>query len=498
MALGFAIATAGPGEKRRAILARLVILGLTLGTLSATNAWDVPVYAALGIASIWLATSHIEPLARRLVSFLVGALGLGLAAYALFLPFHRHFVALFGSLAPVHDPTSLSDWLVHVGGLAAIVAAGLIAFQLPARLPAGLDWVRAGSLLASLVVVWFLAVVAKMIAGVPILPAGLIGSFVIAAFGIAAAWASSIRHGVPPGEAWVDRLPVLFGAILAIMAIIQGRYVLAIAVCGLTLAATGFLCGSTPARRFLALLSAAAFGVMAGVEVVVVADDLLGGPAYRMNTVFKFYNQVWILLALAAAVLVATGTAGRPFEFDGSRIRRGWWSLAVSLASVVAAASLLYPVFAVSPRLHQRFTPELSSGSLNALDWMNTATLPSQDFPAGFLTFKDDRAIIDWFNTEVPGTPMIAEATIGPYRCDGSRISIATGLPSILGWERHESQQRYLSSLEGRAADVDLLYRSLSAEEKLDIIRKYGVEYIVVGDLERSYPTSNNECTATN
>ena len=38
-------------------VARLIALALLLGTLSTTNAWDVPVYAALGIVSIFMTTS---------------------------------------------------------------------------------------------------------------------------------------------------------------------------------------------------------------------------------------------------------------------------------------------------------------------------------------------------------------------------------------------------------------------------------------------------------
>lgn len=483
---------------RRDSADRVVMLALTLGSLSATNAWDVPVYAALGIASLWLGTAGIDRFGRRITVFTCAALALGALSYTLFLPFHRHFVALFGSLAAVREPTVLTDWLVHVGGLAAIVGAGLLALQLPRRVPARLDWLRAGPLLAAVATVWFIAVIGRMIAGMPILPAALLGTLLVGIFAVGGGWATSIRAGVPRGEAWIDRLPSILGGLLVLLAIVQGRFVLALALAGLTLAANGFLFGSTSTRRFVALLAAAAFGVMAGVELVVVADDLLGGPAYRMNTVFKFYNQIWVLLAISAAALIAVFPRAQIFTFDSGRIRRGWWALAASLAVVVVSASLLYPVFAVSPRLHQRFGPDLGSGSLNGLAWMDTAALASANFPDGVITFRDDRAIIDWFNSEVPGTPIIAEATIGPYRCNGSRISIGAGVPAILGWERHESQQRYLASLEGRAADVDLLYRSESPDEKRAIIDRYGVEYIVVGDLERAYPSANNECSATN
>jgi YYY domain-containing protein len=498
IALSFALATSQPDRDRLPTLSRLALLSLALGTLSATNAWDVPVYGALAVASVWLATRHMEPLKRRMTWFAGGAVSLAAGSYLLFLPFHRSFVALFGSLAPVRDPTPVSQWVLHIGGLAAVVAAGLIAMQLPRRRLPQFRWLRAGTFVAVLLVAWFVAAVLAMILGHPVALLGLAATILVAAFSLAAAWVSAERPGVPEAERWVERLPVVFGGALVVIALLQGRTVLALVLCGLALAATGFLCGQSTPRRFVSLLAAAAFGVMAGVEIVVVADDLLGGPAYRMNTVFKFYNQVWILLAVAAAVLFAMAVASRPFRLAEERIARSWWSLAASLAVVVTVASLLYPIFAISPRLHQRFVPELGRGSLNGLGWMDEAWLPSLAYPDGRLTFADDRAIIDWFNADVAGTPVIAEATIGPYRCNGSRISIATGLPTILGWERHQSQQRYLSSLDGRAADVDRLYRSEDPQEKLEILRRYGVEYVVVGDLERAYPIASNECEATN
>jgi len=112
-------------------------------------------------------------------------------------------------------------------------------------------------------------------------------------------------------------------------------------------------------------------------------------------------------------------------------------------------------------------------------------------------TFDGDAAAIDWFFANVEGTPVIAEASIGPYRCNGSRISSATGLPTIIGWERHEQQQRYPDTLPARVSDVRTLYTSTDLDEKASILRRYNVEYVVVADLERIYPLANNECTPT-
>src|SRR5439155_19697732 len=58
-------------------------------------------------------------------------------------------------------------------------------------------------------------------------------------------------------------------------------------------------------QRFIGALVAAASLVAGGVEVVFLADDLVTIDWYRMNTVFKFYNQVWVLFALAGAASIA-------------------------------------------------------------------------------------------------------------------------------------------------------------------------------------------------
>jgi uncharacterized membrane protein len=241
------------------------------------------------------------------------------------------------------------------------------------------------------------------------------------------------------------------------------------------------------------------------VEVIVVADDLIGTPAYRMNTVFKFYNQVWILLALAGSALVAlmireaarafAATPSTPLELPG---RRAWSRYGLAASALVLLASLAYPAMATGPRLAQRFTPGTRSGTLDALTWMESGTVPVLgNAEYSEIAYAGDAAAIDWFLANVSGTPVIAEAAIGPYRCHGSRISAATGLPTIIGWERHQQQQRYPETLPPRVDDVRTLYTSTDAAEKTSILRRYNVEYVVVGDLERLYPIANNECTPT-
>jgi uncharacterized membrane protein len=113
-----------------------------------------------------------------------------------------------------------------------------------------------------------------------------------------------------------------------------------------------------------------------------------------------------------------------------------------------------------------------------------------------WIGYADDLAAINWFNDNVGGTPVIAEASFGPYRCNGSRYSIATGLPAVIGWARHEMQQRYLDGLGQREADLRQLYASTDVGTKQAIIAKYDIGYIIVGATERHYP-ADNSCTPT-
>ncbi len=316
---------------------------------------------------------------------------------------------------------------------------------------------------------------------------------------------------------------MLVGAV-ALVAVTNDWTVFALMASVVTLAGVIWITDSEQSARFVAVLCAGAAAIVAGTEVIFLVDNLEGGPAYRMNTVFKFYNQVWVLLALAGGTLltwlVATWVVNPDRDpgdaklgiVDGSgqipepkvpsqtadssdsrdSAFMGWIQTGTIVCAVVVALSLFYPVLATGPRLDQRFADHLGSGTLNAYDWMDYGTI--QLAPDGtLLSFADDRAAIDWFNEEVPGTSVIAEASIGAYRCNGSRISIGTGLPTIIGWLNHETQQRYTEGLSDRQDDVAELYRTSDVGVKQELLSRYGVEYVVVGQLERLGVSSGSQ-----
>lgn len=481
---------------------RLGVLALLLGSLSATNAWDVPVYAALAAASVFMATAGIANWKRRAALFGAAAIALGLAAWLMFLPFHRHFVALFGSVALVRDPTDLLQFLSHFGALVAVCAIGLLVLLVGPRSP--------GSLAAGPVIAVGGGAAGALMLGSGSASLAMLGTFVLVAAlagpPLAASFAAAARRGQPRNRhAWVIPALVIAAGVVALASVIVGRSVFGLAFALGASAAIGWLVLERRADRYVCLLLAAGFFTTAGVEVLVVADDLIGSPWYRMNTVFKFYNQVWVLLALSAASLVALMVreswrrpAPTAIAIPTLSVQASWARAGLALASVAALASLAYPALATGPRLALQFTPGTPSGSLDALAWMEDGVVPVTGHPEfAEIGYAGDKAAIDWLLSNVEGTPVIAEASIGPYRCNGSRISAATGLPTIIGWERHQQQQRYPDTLPARVADVRTLYTSADVEEKEAILRRYNVEYVVVGELERLYPVANNECTPT-
>ena len=124
-------------------------------------------------------------------------------------------------------------------------------------------------------------------------------------------------------------------------------------------------CGA-PVALFVSLLAGTAFALVIGLDVFRVEGDI-----ERMNSVFKFYLQVWVLLALAAAfllwrLLVSSMFKGKkPWEF------RYIW--AGGLAILLMSASI-YPVLGAQDRLRDRFNGNAMSLTLDGLEYIKGTT----------------------------------------------------------------------------------------------------------------------------
>jgi uncharacterized membrane protein len=105
------------------------------------------------------------------------------------------------------------------------------------------------------------------------------------------------------------------------------------------------------------------------------------------------------------------------------------------------------------------------------------------------LRLEEDYAAIRWLQENVQGSPVIVEAQVVEYRW-GSRISINTGLPTVLGWNWHQRQQREFvpgNDIWARAEDITAFYSGGERDEIVAFLQKYDVRYIILGELERAY-----------
>ncbi len=104
------------------------------------------------------------------------------------------------------------------------------------------------------------------------------------------------------------------------------------------------------------------------------------------------------------------------------------------------------------------------------------------------IELRYERQAFDWIQANIAGRPTILEATVDIYRW-GSRVSINTGLPTVLGWDWHEKQQRwpYRHTVDTRRRDVELAYTTVNEAELLEVLDRYAVDLIYVGELERAY-----------
>jgi YYY domain-containing protein len=217
---------------------------------------------------------------------------------------------------------------------------------------------------------------------------------------------------------------------------------------------------------FVLLLIATAVLLTLGPEFVYLRDNF----GFRLNTIFKFYYQAWVMFGVAA--LFAIGYLWQ--QWQGSR--RFIPALATAGYVFAFIIAILFPIFAVNSRAAEfrglATAEDRQPATLNGLAQVNRFN-------------PDEYAAIMWLRENVTGAPVITEAVGGQYSNYG-RISANTGLPTILGWAGHEYQWRG-STPEPAAREpaVNSIYSQTNLNNVADLLNQYNVQYIYVGGLER-------------
>jgi YYY domain-containing protein len=207
---------------------------------------------------------------------------------------------------------------------------------------------------------------------------------------------------------------------------------------------------------------------------------LAGGPAsflqrWGESLGTNFFSPLILVLALlGVCFLVWEGqrNLGRKMVFVS-------WN---SLVALLLLMCLIYPVAATVRKCHgflgsirQKWVGYAESPTLNGLEYID------RDNPA-------DAAAIRFLNDHVPGQPCLVEFVGEGYNSWGSRFSIFTGIPALMGWDGHVKEwvgARLGQDIEARFSATERIFRTLDPVEAKKYLDAYGVRLVMVGTVER-------------
>ncbi len=534
LALGMAAAILGGRKDERASpmlsLGRVLLLGLAIGAMACINTWDVPTYAVVILIALvlreyrafgsrarsWRGWMLSYGAIKRIIAQMVG---IAASAYLFYLPFYINFQTFVGGVGAVKQPDKLADYTT-LFGIWLFIAASFFFVEL-------YQW-AAGRLTARLAEE----------------PSQEVGP---GARGEAKS--ADARRSQAPAAAGAAYSALFWSLLLAYGIVIVFLYVFmnklmevlyALLILGLAL----FIIhgrGQRPAKQFTYLLLLSALGISILVETIYIRDFLDNSDYERMNTVFKFFEQVWVFYSLGSALAIfelvrafwqarvrvqeemrlglsaalagraggsawggASASNGPALDQDESDQNAwdGWparalrslflvrgralfpgvarWLWSGFLVFLVLACSI-FLVDGTQARIADHTVWAEVQQPVNSPDY-----LPTLDGMAYmYAWYPGDYEAIQWLNNTVSGSPVILEETCGPYQWY-SRVSIYTGLPTVLGWDAHESQQRYPSDVAARVPDVQTIYATTDANQALELLHKYHVRYLYLGQLERN------------
>lgn len=277
-----------------------------------------------------------------------------------------------------------------------------------------------------------------------------------------------------------------------------------------------------PAFLLSAMLLATSFILLFG-ELRYVGD--------RMNTIFKFYAPLWWFFgALTASLFIEILNHRSKIAYLLPRqglVITAWgllcfipyisyWLILGSLLPLFILLTLSFSLGAVwlfyltksvctghscQPRWSLWDCPAIGVSTVaislctlgSLLNFFSLTTIERAPQPLASLdgtaylseSFNPDWDICRWLNLHYKGTEAILEATGDSYQ-DFSRISMNTGLPTVLGWEHHTYQRGTpRSDILMRRRAIKDIYSTTSAEVAAELLKKYKVRFVVIGTVEK-------------
>lgn len=430
----------------------LLVVGICLGGLYTINSWDLPSYLLIFLAALLLRWAREPGTGWGAIDwrgFAMQAIPIVIAAGVLFLPFHLTFRSLVGGKDPLIDLPLISSLTRTIG-----------------------------------IVYWSKTALHTFLI--------IFGLFLVPII----AWALQ-QLQAPRGwpAAWIVIVITL------ILGTIAGFPLLALA----PMAVYSFLAALQASRTGR---SAEAFGLIAfaitsliafGTEIIYIRDVFEN----RMNTIFKFYYQLWLIWgALASYALWALwqhtqapqpATGDTPIDDNPNQGGEGSLPLPTASPRNRPIGALIASIL---------FVPLLAGAAV--YPWQTLSRLYGEGVQIGLNGTTprernpDGAAAIAWLRQNAPGNAVILEAVedtpVYSYDTVGlgiSGVSSSTGLATIMGWTGHQQQWRggdpkTYAQIEPRRQDVATIYSTLDPAQAQSLLSKYQVRFVYVGPTERA------------
>lgn len=234
---------------------------------------------------------------------------------------------------------------------------------------------------------------------------------------------------------------------------------------------------SYPATTGFVLLLIALGAALALTPEFVYLRDNFGN---RMNTVFKFYYQAWMVWGIASAYAVYS-IFGDSRQGAPSPAVRAAYS---GLLALVLVMGIPYIFMAGYSRAF------IESGRIYNPNQPSVTLDGAQSYLSFGAISGDDMAALDCLSNLVQDNHAVVVQAVGdPYHGAFGTAATLKGIPVLFNWYGHEDQWRgsILPVLLGsRMSDIDLIYGDPTWNSTRAILQRYGVNYVFVGSAERN------------
>ena len=214
---------------------------------------------------------------------------------------------------------------------------------------------------------------------------------------------------------------------------------------------------------FVLILGICALGLIIIPEIIYV-KDIYSKPYIRFNTVFKVTYEAFILFAICTNYAII-------------KLLLCHKKIIITFGIILAILNISTFGYGIEALIYANY------GS----SYIGIGEIYEQLKDR----YYNDYLAIEWMNSNIPKGKVILEASA--YESSYtfySRVSIFTGNPTVMGWFAHQwlwrnENYEMPKSFNTILSDIEQIYTNSDIEIKKDLIKKYNISYIFVGELEK-------------